>query len=264
MLAPVLYERVHGNPRRLKRFLNAYWMRATVASRRRIELKPHVLAKLMVLEELEDAAFRVVLGWLREGTLSEQLKALETGGTPEGAGEAVLTELQEWAAISPELADVEELESYLRLAATLRSQVGVEAGLRGDVRDLVQPLLSSRQAERKAATKRIGEAPQDTRLQAVRHLIGRITSNPDEQGRLAPAFGTFAEDPVVAEVMAAGLSELSPERVDAAMVVALLPRKDSQPVLRDVVKRWVDSDRMEPGADALARKELKLEARDRG
>jgi predicted KAP-like P-loop ATPase len=57
MLAPVLYERLEGNPRRLKRFLNEYWIRATVAGRRGIELKPNALAKLMVLEQLEDAAF---------------------------------------------------------------------------------------------------------------------------------------------------------------------------------------------------------------
>lgn len=67
MLAPVLYERLNGNPRRLKRFLNDYWIRATVAARRGIDLQPNALAKLMVLEQLEDAAFVTLLNWMREG-----------------------------------------------------------------------------------------------------------------------------------------------------------------------------------------------------
>jgi predicted KAP-like P-loop ATPase len=67
MLAPVLYERLAGNPRRLKRFLNAYWLRSTVAGRRGIELQPNALAKLMVLEELGDAPFNALVAWMREG-----------------------------------------------------------------------------------------------------------------------------------------------------------------------------------------------------
>jgi hypothetical protein len=34
MLAPVLYRELGGNPRRLKRFLNAYWIRSTIARSR--------------------------------------------------------------------------------------------------------------------------------------------------------------------------------------------------------------------------------------
>jgi hypothetical protein len=262
MLAPVLYERVNGNPRRLKRFLNAYWIRATVASRRRIELQPHVLAKLMVLEELEeDTAFAAVLGWLREGKLSERLKTLESGGTPQGVGEAVLATLKEWAKIPPELADVEELGSYLRLAATLRSQVGVEAGLPGDVKDLVDALLGQRQAQRKDAEKRIPDHPQHTRQRAAAYIISRVISSPEEQRRVGVALGKFAEDPEVAEAMAQDLAELSPERVEASLVAALMPKKDAQPVMHTLVKRWVESGRMDGAAEDIARSALGLETR---
>ncbi|MEA2276834.1 MAG: hypothetical protein QOC78_1794 [Solirubrobacteraceae bacterium] len=256
MLAPVLYERLHGNPRKLKRFLNAYWMRATVAGRRGIELQPHALAKLMVLEELEDTAFKAVLGWLREGRLSERLQALEAGQSPDGAGEAVLGALKEWASISPALAETEGLDSYLRLAASLRSQVGAEVGLRADVKELVEALLSQRQAERKGAVRDLPSVPQDARLLAVEYLIKRIRSNPDDQGKLGPAFAKFSEDPDVAQAMVPGLSELSPERIEPALVVSLLPKKNAQPLMRGVVRKWLESERMDAGAAEIARKGL--------
>lgn len=257
MLAPVLYKRVHGNPRRLKRFLNAYWMRATVAARRGIELQPNALAKLMVLEELEDAAFKVLLGWLREGVLGDRLKKLEEGDDAPG-GEAVAGALGEWAAIEPTLAGMAELDSYLRLAASLRSQVGAEVGLRSDVKELVEALLSPSQSQRKDAIRKLPSQPQDTRLQAVEYLIDRIEGVPGDQGKLAAAFGVFAQDPVVSKAMAPDLAQLPPDRIQASFVRGLLPGEKASPEMCQVVTKWVESDRLDRRAVSVARKALGL------
>jgi hypothetical protein len=257
MLAPVLYERLLGNPRRLKRFLNAYWLRATVAARRGIELQANALAKLMVLEELEDAAFTALLGWMREGVLDERLKELEKGKVVEGAGGATVVEaVTDWAKLTPPLAKM-NLEPYLRLAASLRSQVGPEAGLRPDVRELVEALLSARAAERKnAQEKRIPDAPQETRLAAARFLVDEVKSNPDRQSDIAPALAKFAEDDVVAEAMVPGLEELAPERVEGPLVIYLAPDKDGHDGIKAVVRGWVESGGMDKRFEAVARKNL--------
>jgi hypothetical protein len=76
-LAPVLFEKLDGNPRRLKRFLNAFWVRSDIAARRGVALEPRTLAKLMVLERIEEDAFGQLLDWLGAGTLSENLRKLE-------------------------------------------------------------------------------------------------------------------------------------------------------------------------------------------
>lgn len=55
-LTPILYEKLRGNPRRVKRFLNDLNIRQSVAAKRGIELDPEVIAKLMVLEVLLPAA----------------------------------------------------------------------------------------------------------------------------------------------------------------------------------------------------------------
>ncbi len=77
-LTTILYEKLRGNPRRIKRFLNDLNIRRSIAARRGIELEFDVVAKLMVLEVLLPDQFQAVLSWLRTGELRDRLKALET------------------------------------------------------------------------------------------------------------------------------------------------------------------------------------------
>lgn len=77
-LTTILYEKLRGNPRRIKRFLNDLNIRRSIASRRGIELEFEVVAKLMVLEVLLPDQFQAVLSWLRTGELRDRLEALES------------------------------------------------------------------------------------------------------------------------------------------------------------------------------------------
>lgn len=261
MLAPILYERLGGNPRRLKRFLNSYWIRDTVARKRGVALQPNALAKLMVLEHVEDSAFATVLGWLREGVLSDRLKVLESGGDGvEGPGGTSIPDvLRSWAKINPPLSKV-ELDSYLRLAAALRSQVGPEAGLPREVSELVEAALSSSASTRKdAVNKRIPAAPQQTRLAVARFLVDFVKSNPDRQADVAPALGKLAEEDVVAREIVPDLAGIAPEHVTGPLVLYLAPAKKAQSILRPIVMSWVESGRLDKGAEAVARKNLGLE-----
>ena len=76
-LTTILYEKLRGNPRRIKRFLNDLNIRRSIAARRGIDLKFDVVAKLMVLEVLLPEQFQAVLSWLRTGELRDRLEALE-------------------------------------------------------------------------------------------------------------------------------------------------------------------------------------------
>lgn len=76
-LTAILYEKLLGNPRRIKRFLNDLNIRRSIALRRGIKLDLDVVAKLMVLEVLLPAQFQEVLAWLRTGELRDHLEALE-------------------------------------------------------------------------------------------------------------------------------------------------------------------------------------------
>ena len=75
-LTPILYEKLRGSPRRIKRFLNDLNVRSSIAERRGIELDDSVVAKLMVLELLLPKEFETVLDWLARGELRSQLARL--------------------------------------------------------------------------------------------------------------------------------------------------------------------------------------------
>lgn len=93
-LTPILYEKFHGNPRRIKRFLNDLNVRQAIAGRRGFTLQPDEIAKLMVLERILDDDFRTVLDWLASNQLRDQLEALEIAANGPGVVE---TEAEEEA-----------------------------------------------------------------------------------------------------------------------------------------------------------------------
>lgn len=76
-LAPILHRHTEGNPRRLKRFLNALWLRTAFAKTRGVELEPDARAELMIAELLYPDLFAQMLGWLAAGTLSDSLADIE-------------------------------------------------------------------------------------------------------------------------------------------------------------------------------------------
>jgi len=185
-LTPILYEKLHGNPRRIKRFLNDLRVRQSIASRRGIDLKAAIVAKLMVLEVLLADEFKEVLSWLAQGTLRDRLIKLEasagkpvealtevpeneTDETPAKPGRAgakakpaasaapaeKAAEFSEsmlrWAKLPPTLAG-EDLSPYLFLAAAFAGAPLLDDSLPERLRDIAANLLSSSRADQRAVT----------------------------------------------------------------------------------------------------------------
>ena len=178
-LTPILYEKLRGNPRRIKRFLNDLRVRQSIAARRGISLNADIVAKLMVLEVLLPDGFTVVLEWLAKGELREQMRALETAAgrqvTPEEPEAATSEEpdtesaaatpspaepadpstfsdnLVRWAKLTPSLSD-DDLAPYLYLAASFGGTPLFDAGLPVRLHDIAAKLLSSIRAQQKAVT----------------------------------------------------------------------------------------------------------------
>lgn len=188
-LTPMLYEKLRGSPRRVKRFLNDLNVRASIAHRRGIDLDIAVVAKLMVLELLLPKEFEQVLDWLARGELRDRLTELERRagrGAPEAsaemddsveadtngdasksakkapgtkkAQEAAPEESDEfsdnfirWAKLPPPLTDT-DLSPYLHLAASFGSTPLIDVGLPDRLRDIAANLLSSSRVEQKSVT----------------------------------------------------------------------------------------------------------------
>lgn len=234
-LTPILYEKLRGNPRRVKRFLNDLRVRQSVASRRGIVLDPAVVAKLMVLEVLLPDDFGKVLDWLARGVMREQIQALEVsagrGDTeveesddddseagPEGAAPDFSEGLLRWSKLLPSLSGV-DLAPYLHLAATFGGTALLDSGLPEQLRDLAANLLSDVRAEQKSVKDSdllalTGDEP----LELVRHLGRASRDRPTEQ--VAGVRGVLR------------IARLHPSTVDeASRLLSAIPASEVEPAV---------------------------------
>lgn len=199
-LTPILYEKLRGNPRRIKRFLNDLNVRQSIATRRGIKLDPEIVAKLMVLELLLPEAFRQVLDWLAKNELRDQMAALESAaGRRTGADEPQTEEestdeksskpvklakkgesasefpddLVRWAKLPPSLTGT-DLAAYLHLAAAFTGRALLDEGLPGRLRDLAANLVSSVRAEQKSVTQDDLAALSGSDAQSLAEHLARV------------------------------------------------------------------------------------------
>jgi hypothetical protein len=136
LAANLITECLKGNPRQVKRFLNAYTLRRKLAGVANMEsLKDDVLIKLMLLEYAEPKRFLELARWQEDARgYPEKLRACEASVNAEAKGEIApktgdlpqdwdMPKLRRWLSLPPKLADV-DLSDYFwlardRLASTL-------------------------------------------------------------------------------------------------------------------------------------------------
>jgi len=263
-LTPILYEKLHGNPRRIKRFLNDLRVRQAIAARRGIALDPAVIAKLMVLEVLLPDDFEMVLGWLAQGELRLQLASLEmaagrsTGDSPaapkassngEGSEETPSESenddsrsefsegLLRWVKLPPGLTDV-DVAPYLHLAAAFSGKPLLDTGLAEHLRDVAANLLSSSRADRQAVSDEdLSSVSQGEAEELILHLGRTIRDEPTKQKTGATAILRIARiNARVAKTAKRALLMLPAE--DLALGTPLLFTKDDDPELFSVLGEW--------------------------
>ncbi len=250
-LAPVLAQKLAGNPRRLKRFLNAYWLRADIAARRDAELEPPVLAKLLILERLDAEGFNTVLDWLQHGELTARLTKLEQAEKTDGL-DPQEKQLHEWARSGPKLAD-KQLGPYLRLATSLQSRSGARSQLRSQLRDITGGLLSEVAGAQKAAItdwKGLGETDQ---LAVAREFAHDVVAEPKRQAHGRRAIEALGKDQAAAHAITAGLAGLAPKDVEPALAIALSAISGG----RELIEGWVASGELTAMTSKAAESALK-------
>ena len=273
-LTPILYEKLRGSPRRVKRFLNDLNVRSSIAERRGIELDVSVVAKLMVLELLLPKEFDRVLGWLARGELRRRLARLEeiTGRSvptekPDGAedqesvhdtakkprskngtvtsakrnddsgkDESFTDNLIRWAKLPPSLEDI-DLSPYLHLAASFTGTLLIDSGLPERLMDVAANLLSSSRASQKSVTDAdiLGLTPAD--VQALIEHLGRMAR--DRPGDLLSGVGAILRVARLADAASVARSALMaiPLKEIKAPVVLLFANDDAV-TYRAVLERW--------------------------
>lgn len=173
-----------GNPRQIKRFLNAYWIRQKLSEVSQLTaVKNHILIKLMVLEYINAERFEDIFRAHRqsENGIAEMLMEMETCDSLEELDEKYSVwrspRLWKWLKSDPKLAD-EDLRDYFWLS---RSSVGdTLAGVRlltQAMRQCLEDLLSE---HRSAQVSELFTALSDDEQTGVLAMVAKeAVQNPD-------------------------------------------------------------------------------------
>ncbi|NEA60371.1 NTPase [Streptomyces sp. SID13666] len=240
-LTPLLYEKLQGNPRYIKRFLNDLHVRQAVARRRGINLDPGVVAKLMALEALMKIEFRQLLGWFAKGEMRLQLEALEqaagrqypapapaptaqaaagaaaASGQPVPAGQFSQALLR-WATLAPPLQGL-DLAPYLTLAASYAGISLIDDSLPERLRDIAANLLSE-SGRHQVPDPELTVIGEGEAADLLRHLGRSMRDRPERQKTAVNAILRIARlRPGAAQVAGEALRMLPPSDLTFATPV---------------------------------------------
>ena len=163
-IAPQIAEGLRGNPREIKRFLNTLLVKLEAAKRRSIDLRPDVLAKLMILEERHLHRFRQLYamqvsasGTPKEIVEAERLARDEKVEKPDSVASEWADDVavQPWLELEPKLNGV-DLGPYFSYARDKILSTGSTSRLPGELQALLGPLFGEGDAARREAITQIG------------------------------------------------------------------------------------------------------------
>jgi hypothetical protein len=210
-----------GNPREIKRFLNAFGVRSTIAEKRAVAISPSVLAKMLFLELEHRPDFErlVALDETERATLLSAWEAWGRGEKDAEKPEAVRDETRGWAASDPPVAG-EDLERYISLAASLAA-ASMRSGLSDELRGLVRQLLNDSQAIRDVAVDAVGSRSVEDQRQVVEGLFAESRRAQNMQLIVESLVAIGAKAPALVNDIAQGIKERIWRRLEAADAVTL-------------------------------------------
>jgi len=196
-----------ANPRQIKRFLNAFGVRESIAVSRGVTVPADVLVKMLLLEDQHRSSFETLAataGLDRRPLLAQWETWASRGQSAGDPPRGIAPETRDWARAEPLLADV-ELGNYLILAASL---LNVSAG--AQVSDatiaLVRRLLAESQADRESAAEALARYPLEEQRAALTVLFGEVRRSDDAGAIVAAACLWARQAPALVETIATARS----------------------------------------------------------
>ena len=281
-LTPILYEKLRGNPRRIKRFLNDLRVRQSIATLRGIDLEAEIVAKMMVLEQLLPEEFKRLLGWLANGTVRSEMSRLEeAAGRPpsdveestgadekNGVGplggvnvdeaddaaspkQTFTDQLLRWAKLTPSLR-AEDLNAYLHLAASFAGQTVLDKDLPERLRDLAARLLSGVRADKYSIIDSdLRLLPPDDAKPLLQHLGRMGRDRPGDQLKAIEAILRISrQQTLLADECCAALAAIP---ADEVTLPALMLFDPGNMLLRPALEKWLLQTTKETTRNAINR-----------
>jgi hypothetical protein len=231
-----------GNPREIKRFLNAFGVRSQIAASRGLEgISPAIVVKLLLLEDRYRPDFDRLVG-TPESDRADLLRRWEAWGRndagaerPEGVSEPT----RSWAGAEPRLTD-EDLGPYLTLAATIAAST-LGGGLTDELRAIVRKLLDESQTLRKDALDDAKKRTPEERRRVGESLLAESRRVDDKEvEHVITALVELGKEDALSEGFAAGIREHLWRRIPEVSVVDLA--RSGVPSFRQVVTDLAEDD----------------------
>lgn len=247
-IAPLITEGLKGNPRQVKRFLNAYFLRKELAKVAGLQsIRDEVLVKLMVLEYGHSKQFMDLFEWQakQEGRSSElqQLEAIlaSPDGNVDNEEEAKKIDLQwsssfmrRWVAMEPLLSDV-DLRDYFWVARDkLSTTLSGVSMIPPFVRTILDDMLSSNAGRMVRAADSALKLNADERTLLLNLIEKHIQRNPDQKVGYDALRGLIEKDVVESiEVLCRTLLHVPADSIPPAVGNDLAALQISNPKLKD-------------------------------
>ncbi|MFT4081392.1 MAG: P-loop NTPase fold protein [Nocardioides sp.] len=249
-----------SNPRQIKRFLNAFGVRESIARARGVTIPPAVMIKMLLLEELHRTSFNTlaaapvqerktfVARW--EAWANPSGEEGEDATLPEGIDQAT----KEWAAAPPSLRSENQLDQYLTLAASLIN-VSMGAQVSDEVLALINDLLGESEAARNVAANSLSERGEDEQLAALDVLFATTKRMEDAEAVIRGAVLWVGKTPALEQAAAAGVeAHCWGARLTPGAVVEL--GTSGRSALVELVRRAAQDTTLHPSTQTAARDEI--------
>jgi len=252
--APLITEGLKGNPRQIKRFLNAYWLRTRLAEVAKLsEMKDGILVKLMILEYSKPRQFEQLFNWQasQSGCPAEIVKMesiiRDDLYNAKKEIEKINSEwnndyIIRWLQIEPKLSNI-DLRDYFWIARDkLRTTLSGISMVPPIIRKTFEELISDETANHTKAIELI-ESFDEVELS---HLYGlfenKIRTEPEELNAFkAMEFLCRKKVPQSTNVLAELLSKTPAEKIDPTFGLLLLQLLESNPDIDDSLTTVVES-----------------------
>ncbi|MDI9895676.1 P-loop NTPase fold protein [Rhodococcus sp. IEGM 1381] len=256
-IARVLSIDTWSSPRAIKRFLNAWGVRVSIAGDRGASLDLGVMLKLYLLEDRFPTSFAMLVETPPEqrGSLLDDWEAWgrsELNDSTYTRPEGVDDETRAWASADPRLASVAgRIDAYLTVAATFTSASAGE-GLSTDALALMDDLLAISDTARRTALEDVGVLPVEERNAVIVRLIQRAGAV-DTNIAVSSAAELAKSDPGLAAVFHRAVKEHALRLLTPSAVVDIA----SVPGARDTLALLINDANIEDDVRNLAGEELR-------
>lgn len=227
--APLITEGLKGNPRQVKRFLNAFVLRKKLADVAKLtSIKDDILVKLMILEYANEKKFRELYEWqAAQNGFPKEIEVMEAAVSDDAKDGKAKTSIHEewavprlkrWLSMQPVLSGV-DLRDYFWIARDrLQSSITGMSLVPQIVRRVLEGLTSDNSGVQVAAAKSAGEFD-EAELEILFDLLQRNAKQNPTEKTAYDAYRSLIEGNVNGAVgqMVSTVNEIPPSAIPPAV-----------------------------------------------